>query len=159
MPLHPSKHVGDAWYYVKEDIIHCFYLTTPENENLLAFGEIGHAMSADLARWETLDLALKCDAAEKWDEAYPPLPAHPAIGSILYYAERYWLAYTGNTSTSRKNEATVCLAVSDDLMSWEKVTYNPVTRVDPLYYERWGAESDQSVHWCNPFLFSYDGWV
>ena len=162
MLLHPSKHVGDAWYYVKEDIVHCFYLTAPANENLLAFGEIGHSVSTDLARWDTLGLALMCDAAEKWDEAYPALPAHPAIGSVLYHADRYWLAYTGNTSTSRKNEATVCLAVSDDLVHWEKVTYNPVTRVDPLYYERWGAEGEQGeqgVHWCNPFLFSHDGWV
>ena len=156
MLLHPSKHVGDAWYYVKEDIVHCFYLTPPTNENLLVPCGIGHAISADLARWDTLDLVLTQDAAEKWDGS---CTAHLAIGSVLQYEDRYWLAYTGNISVSRKNEATVCLAVSDDLMNWQKVTYNPVTRVDPLYYERWSAESEQSVHWCNPFLFSYDGWV
>ena len=156
MPLHPSKHVGDAWYYVKEDIVHCFYLMTPTNENPLSLDGIGHAISADLAQWDTLDSVLIHDAAEKWGE---PHTAHLAIGSVLQHEDRYWLAYTSNTSITRKNEAAVCLAVSDDLLNWEKVTYNPITRVDPLYYERWSVESEQSVHWCTPFLFSYDGWV
>ncbi len=156
MPLHPSKHVGDAWYYVKEDIVHCFYLMKPTNEDPLSPNGIGHATSTDLACWDTMDTALIHDATERWDEQSA---AHLAVGSVLQHEDRYWLAYTGNTSITRKNEAAVCLAVSDDLLSWEKVTYNPVTRVDPLYYERWSAESEQSVHWCTPFLFAYDGWV
>ena len=156
MSLHPSKHVGDAWYYVKEDIVHCFYLMTPTKENPLSPNGIGHAVSADLAHWDTLDSALIHDVSERWNEQSA---AHLAVGSVLQHEDRYWLAYTGNTSITRKNEAAVCLAVSDDLLNWEKVACNPVTRVDPLYYERWSAESEQSVHWCTPFLFAYDEWV
>ncbi len=153
MLLHPSKHVGDAWYYVKEDMVHRFYLTTPMNESCSTHGEIGHAISTDLTSWDILDLALTHDEAEVWNEA------HTAIGSVLYYADRYWLAYTGNTGDSSRKETAVCLAVSDDFVRWEKVAYNPVTRIDPLYYERWGSAGKQGVHWCSPFLFSYDGWV
>jgi beta-fructofuranosidase len=153
MLLHPSEHVGDAWYYVKEDMVHCFYLTTPMNEDLSMYAEIGHSISADLIRWDRLDLVLTREKVEALDEVYV------AIGSVLYYADRYWLAYTSNTRNGSRKEAAVCLAVSDDLVRWEKVAYNPITRVDPLYYERWGSGGKQSVHWCCPFLFYHDGWV
>ncbi|GAC1360324.1 MAG: hypothetical protein NVS2B12_02890 [Ktedonobacteraceae bacterium] len=162
MLLHPSKHVGDAWYYVKEDIMHCFYLKTPTGQDLTTRGGIGHAISTDLARWDILDLALTGNEAGRDDEV------HSAIGSVLYYADRYWLAYTASMSIISKSEATVCLAVSDDLLRWEKVAYNPVTRIDPLYYQRHEPQiqykrqeqqNQQSIHWCNPFLFYYDEWV
>jgi len=153
MLLHPSKHVGDAWYYVKEDMVHRFYLTAPLTEGLSTYGEIGHSISTDLARWDMQDLVLTRDEAGGWDEA------HMATGSVLYYADRYWLAYTGNTRNGSRKEAAVCLAVSDDLVRWENVEYNPITRIDPLYYERWGSDGKHGVHWCNPFLFHYDGWV
>jgi len=31
MLIYPGNHLGDTWYYVKDDLIHCFYLTCPDN--------------------------------------------------------------------------------------------------------------------------------
>ena len=44
------------------------------------------------------------------------------------------------------------LAVSDDLVNWEKLPLNPVTQAGPPYYEGMSTGQRKMAHWRDPFL-------
>lgn len=150
MLIHPGNHIGDSWYYVSDEVAHCYYLTCPDTVKLHTDWNIGHATSRDLVIWEIQELALKKGEPESYDGVCP------ATGSIIRFQERYWMAYTGNW---RGPEPTVALAVSDDLFHWEKFDANPVTKIDPRYYEPVGPVPSNFPHWRDPFLFEHEGAV
>ncbi|MGH2544720.1 MAG: hypothetical protein ACRDIB_18160, partial [Ardenticatenaceae bacterium] len=126
MLTHPGNHLGDSWYYVEGDTIHCFYLTCPERVERHTSWDIGHATSPNLTDWEIHDLVLRKGPPDSYDGRCP------ATGSILRFHDRYWLAYTGNWNGP---QPTVALALSDDLYHWEKLVDNPVTSINPAYYD------------------------
>ncbi len=150
MLIHPGNHIGDSWYYVENDLIHCFYLTCPDTVERHTDWAIGHATSSDLVNWEIHDLVVKKGEPGAYDGRCP------ATGSIIRFQDRYWMAYTGNWGGP---EPTVALAISDDLYHWDKCAWNPVTRIDPQYYETIGMEPAQFPHWRDPFLFEHEGAV
>ncbi len=150
MLIHPGNHIGDSWYYACDNIVHCFYLTCPDTVERHTTWDIGHATSFDLVHWKIHDLALKKGEPGTYDGSCP------ATGSVLRYQDRYWLAYTGNWNGP---EPTVALAVSDDLYHWGKFSSNPVTKIDPLYYETMGVAPRNWPHWRDPFLFEHEGFV
>jgi beta-fructofuranosidase len=150
MLIHSGNHIGDSWYYTENDLIHCFYLTCPDTVERHTAWDIGHATSPDLVNWKIHDLVLKIGEPGTYDGRCP------ATGSILRFQDRYWMAYTGNWGGP---EPTVALAVSDDLYHWDKCAWNPVTRIDPQYYEPMGVGPAQFPHWRDPFLFEYEGAV
>lgn len=147
MLIHAGNHIGDSWYYVENDLIHCFYLTCPDAVERHADWNIGHATSTDLMTWELQGLALKKGEPGTYDGICP------ATGSVIRFQGRYWMAYTGNW---RGPEPTVALAVSDDLFHWEKFEANPVTKIDPRYYEAVGPPPSNFPHWRDPFLFEHE---
>ena len=63
------------------------------------------------------------------------------------------MAYTGG------RVAEVGMAVSDDLMRWQKIPNNPVTSVDTRFYEEEGSGKRKVLHWRDPCLFEHEGWV
>jgi beta-fructofuranosidase len=150
MLTHPKNHIGDSWYYVCNDTVHCFYLTCPDTIARHTAWDIGHAVSHDLVHWDIQDLILHKGEPGSYDGICP------ATGSVLRFQGRYWLAYTGNWHGPNP---TVALAVSDDLYHWEKCPFNPVTRIDPRYYEKYGIPPIDFPHWRDPFLFEYEGMV
>jgi beta-fructofuranosidase len=80
-----------------------------------------------------------------------------ATGSVLRFNDRYWLAYTGNWNDP---QPTAALAVSDDLYHWEKLANNPITHIDPTYYDDTPRRPPRDwLHWRDPFLFEHDGFV
>ena len=150
MLMHPGNHIGDSWYYVNDTVAHCFYLTCPDTIELHTDWHIGHATSTDLINWEIHELALKKGEPETYDGICP------STGSVIRFQDRYWMAYTGNWQGP---EPTVALAISDDLFHWEKFDANPVTKIDPRYYELMGPPPSNFPHWRDPFLFEHDGAV
>jgi beta-fructofuranosidase len=150
MLIHPGNHLGDTWYYVRDDVAHCFYLTCPDTIERHTAWDIGHATSADLVHWDIHDLALRKGEPDEYDGICP------ATGSIIRHQNRYWLAYTGNHGGPIP---TVAIAVSDDLYQWEKLPENPVTAIDPRYYATDSDPPRNWLHWRDPFLFEHDGWI
>ena len=61
MYIHEGHHMGDAWYYVDDraDTVHMFYLAWPRDADGPTSTFIGHAVSQDLVKWETLSPALR----------------------------------------------------------------------------------------------------
>jgi beta-fructofuranosidase len=143
---HPGNRIGDAWFFVYQDRIHCFYLTCPEQIPPHTQWNIGHATSGNLIDWEIHDLALKAGPQGSWDDVL-------ATGSVLRWDDRFWMAYTGH-----KTQQTG-MAVSDNLFSWEKLPDNPLTSLDERFYEPVGSGARKMPHWRDPFLFEDSGWI
>ena len=152
MYIHAGHHMGDSWYFVDEDadVVHMFHLTWPPGRPDLPF--VGHAVSRDLVRWETLPPALRQGPAGAWDDGML------LTGSTMKHDGRYWMAY-GSTDTinSPKEEPWRLqrggMAVSDDLVVWEKLAENPVTQACPPWYEGVSAGQRKMTHWRDPFFF------
>ncbi|HEX2952279.1 MAG TPA: family 43 glycosylhydrolase [Armatimonadota bacterium] len=147
MLQHPNQQIGDAWFFVDNSTVHCYYLTCPLDVPRHTRWDIGHAVSNDLTNWTIVDPALVRGESGFFDHD------GLATGSVIPFAGRYWMAYTTH------HQATVGLAVSDDLYTWQKVSKTPITDVDPRYYEPMSHGVRKAKHWRDPFLFVHDGMV
>ena len=122
----------------------------------------GHAVSDDLITWRQLPTALKAGPPGAWDDKF-------ADPGVCEKDGKFYLLYTGR-STSDTGEGGVKyavdrlgLAVSDDLITWNKHPSNPVLEADPEYYEADHRDSPDYNHvaWRDPGLY-YDrksGWM
>lgn len=150
MLIHPGNHIGDTWYLVDGDVVHCYYLTCPDHLPRHTAWDIAHATSRDLTSWELHGIAIRRGGDTEWDGRCL------ATGSVLAVPNGYWMAYTGRWN---EPEAAVGLAFSTDLYDWRKVPYNPITSIDRRYYEREGTGTRPLAHWRDPFLFKHEGFV
>ena len=90
MLIHPGNYIGDTWYYVDNDTIHCFYLTCPNTIERHTSWDIAHATSTNLTDWTLHGVILRKGEPDAYDGRCP------ATGSVIRFKDRYWLAYTGN---------------------------------------------------------------
>ncbi len=146
MLKHPGRLIGDAWFYVHDDLVHCFYLTCPVDVPRHQHWDIGHATSVDLVTWTILPTALIQGPAGAWDDCL-------ATGSVIRWQGRFWMAFSAGRT------AQVGVAVSDDLTTWVKYPGNPVTDIDTRYYEETGSGTRAIRHWRDPFLWTDGEWV
>ncbi len=152
MPLRlPDKWVWDFWLARDGGQHHIFYLQAPR-----ALGQpslrhqnasIGHAVSSDLRSWRVLPDALHPGPPGTWDDFAT------WTGSVIDHDDCWYMLYTGINRGERGLIQRIGLAVSDDLVHWEKHPANPVLEADPRWYDlldhtRW---RDQS--WRDPWLF------
>jgi len=144
--------MGDAWYFVDDDadLVHMFHLTWPPDRNDLPF--VGHAVSGDLINWETLEPALRQGSTGSWDDRML------CTGSVIKYDGRYWMAYGSTSSADSPDDEPWRLqrggmAVSDDLVAWEKLPENPVTQVAGPHYEGLSTGQRKMVNWRDHFFF------
>ncbi|MCB0227414.1 MAG: glycosyl hydrolase family 32, partial [Anaerolineae bacterium] len=87
MLIHPGNYIGDTWYYVDNDTIHCFYLTCPNTIERHTSWDIAHATSANLTDWTLHGVILRKGEPDAYDGRCP------ATGSVIRFKDRYWLAY------------------------------------------------------------------
>ena len=152
----PDKWVWDFWFARDDPNYHIFYLQAPrslsdESERHWNVS-IGHAVSQDLIHWEILPDALR--PAEKdgeWDN-YTTW-----TGSIIQHEGVWYLFYTGSNREEKGLIQRIGLAVSDDLVNWNRYAGNPILTPDPRWYEtlELGLWHDQT--WRDPWIFHYDG--
>ena len=132
----------DTWYCPKKgtDEIHAFYLQTRRPGSQRTAREeasIGHAVSVNL-----LD----------WTELPPIIPPEPPgeigdlqswTGSTIEHNGRYYMYYTMRSSQDAYKVQCIGVAVSDDLMTWEKYSGNPVIEPDPRWYN---TKDNPAIH-------------
>ena len=139
-----GRSIGDAWYYEASDAVHVYFLTKPEGSD--AGLDIGHAVSRDLVDWEYLGPALERGALGAWDDR------NLATGSVIRHGGRYWMAFTGHKMGEPLFVQRAGMAVSDDLVRWEKLPENPTSEADPAHYELVSTGQRTLTHWRDPFL-------
>ncbi len=143
--------VWDFWLVRRDQEQHLFYLQAPR-----ALGDpqlrhsnatIGHAVSPDYVNWSVLPDALHPGLPGSWDDLAT------WTGSTIGHDGRWYMLYTGVNRAEAGLVQRIGLAVSDDLVHWDKHPANPVLEADPAWYEtlEQGRWRDQS--WRDPWLF------
>lgn len=125
----PGKHIGDTWYYIEENICHCFYLTCPDTQPRHQCWDIAHATSRDLIHWTKHGIVIPKGQDGEWDCSCL------STGSVIRFDNRYWMAYSGKWDGEIVQ---IGLAVSDDLHTWKKCNWNPVCKPDGELYAKRG---------------------
>lgn len=143
MLRHNGNHIGDSWYFVKDGVCHCFYLTCPETVERHMAWDIAHAVSRDLTHWEKQGIALRKGGEDSWDCRCL------STGSVIEFQGKYWMAYTGQWNSSLGK---IGLAVSNDLFHWEKAAYNPILTPEGSIFSVRGRGLRKFSHWRDPKL-------
>lgn len=148
----PDRWIWDSWYAWDGDTCHVFYLCASRglydpirrhrNTN------IGHAFSTDLVNWQVLPDALSPSESPAFDSWTT------WTGSVVRDEDgKWWMFYTG---TSRENQGriqTIGAAVSDDLISWQKVDSQPLVSASDRWYEKLGESEWPDEAWRDPWVY------
>jgi beta-fructofuranosidase len=146
--------IWDSWYVQHAGTWHAFYLKAPKSlgdpELRHLNARVGHSMSRDLVNWTTLPDALTPGPRGAFDDL--------AIwtGSIVRHAGIWHLFYTGVDERSRSRIQRIGHAVSTDLLSWHRVSTQPVSTADARWHstEEWSPTGDEP--WRDPWVFFSD---
>lgn len=130
----PGQWVWDSWFIFDGQKHHAFYLQASR-----ALGDpnrrhrntsVGHAVSTDLKNWTVLADALapsESPAADSWTTW---------TGSVVRVEDGSWrMFYTGTSRENAGERQTICAATSTDLITWTKVSSNPVLQADSTWYK------------------------
>lgn len=139
----PHEWEGDSLY-------HLYYLQAPRtlsDPNLRhGVATVGHAVSHDLREWINCGTVLEAGLTGSWDDR--------AIwtGSVTMRDGLAYMFYTALSLADRAPIQRIGLAVSTDLVHWERHSGNPLLEVDTRWYEQQGAERWQEQTWRDPYV-------
>lgn len=150
-----DQWVWDFWLARDRGLWHVFYLhapQTPDEPDKRHFAAtIGHAVSADLVRWDVLRDALGPGPVGSWDDTAT------WTGCVVPHPDGGWaMLYTGVGAADQGLVQRIGLARSDDLRGWVKHPSNPVLEADPRWYELLDTEIWFDQAWRDPWLV-WDG--
>ncbi|RMF09696.1 MAG: glycosyl hydrolase family 32 [Alphaproteobacteria bacterium] len=153
-----DKWVWDFWFARDGDDFHIFYLQADrrlEDETKRHWHvSIGHARSGDLRDWTILPDALGPSPA---DEDALPEPADNSstwTGSIVRHDDGCWhLFYTGTRRSEGGRRQRICLATSNDLITWTRHGDDAILEADPRWYEKLDDAAWHDEAWRDPWVF------
>jgi len=129
---------------------HLYYLQAPRSLHDPNFrhylATVGHAVSHDLRQWVYCGTVLEAGRPGSWDDR--------AIwtGSVTIRDGLAYMFYTGLCRTERAPVQRIGLAVSTDLVHWERHPGNPLLDVDTRWYEPQGTERWEAQTWRDPYV-------
>lgn len=135
-----------------QDQTHCFFLQSPRDGDPDARHHnrvsVGHAVSKDLYHWDYRGTILSPGEEGCWDDL------SIWTGFMLNYAGQYYLFYTGR---GQENfwEQKIGLAVSEDLVHFQRVSESPILVPDPELYDTTGTEQNEVGNpptWRDPYV-------
>ncbi len=145
--------VWDSWYADDGENFHMFFLRAsralldPHRRHFRA--SIGHAISKDLRSWTLLPDAIVTSDSPAWDDVAT------WTGSTLLAPDNRWhIFYTGVSRKECGLVQRIGHAVSDDLISWEKVGSQPVTVANEEWYESLNLSVWPEQAWRDPWVFA-----
>ena len=132
---------GDSIPFYHDGMYHLFFLSVPENtvrypERVRNTWQ--HVVSKNLVEWEEMQPVLLPGDGTKLDQD------GCWTGSVIYAEGKYHIFYTGYHIDSEFPQ-TICHAVSDDCVTFEKDLNNPIIVPDIRYYE--------NIDWRDPYIF------
>ena len=149
----PDKWIWDFWIVRDRAEHHLFYLQAPRSLGRPALrhkhASIGHAVSTDLRSWRVLADALHPGPNGSWDDQAT------WTGSAIGHAGRWYMLYTGINRKERGLIQRIGLAVSDDLVHWDKHPANPVMEADPRWYDLLDRARWRDQSWRDPWVFRH----
>jgi len=150
-----DKWVWDFWFAQEGPDYHIFYLQAPRSlreESRRHWNvSVGHAVSQDLLRWEILPDALKpSHKTGTWDN-YTTW-----TGSIIKHEGLWYMLYTGTNREENGKIQRIGLAVSSDLMTWERYSEQAIITADPKWYEVFDNYDWHEVTWRDPWVFKLE---
>jgi beta-fructofuranosidase len=150
-----DKWVWDFWFAKEGGNYHIFYLQAPKalkDQVLRHFNvSVGHAVSQDLIHWKRLPDAIHPGTSGSWDDK------STWTGSIVQHAGLWYMFYTGASSQEKGLVQRIGLAVSQDLIHWEKHPSNPLLEADPQWYEILDLSKWHDQAWRDPWVFYHEG--
>jgi glycosyl hydrolase family 32 len=143
----PDERPKDFAFIKKDGVYHLFYIR--HNDFLPPFAtevDFGHAISTDLYHWTQLPPVMGVNPTG-WDNLHVWAP------NIIESAGLYWMFYTGVTETPGQFSDTqrIGVAVSTDLMTWNRVLDRPVWDTSAAPWA-WWAPQNASVACRDPFV-------
>ena len=151
----PDRWIWDSWYVWDGDVCHAFYLCAsrglidPNRRHRNT--NVGHAISRDLINWEILPDALSPSDGPAFDSWTT------WTGSTVKGDDgRWWMYYTGTSREDGGDVQSIGLAVSDDLIHWEKHGTSPLVRADSRYYETLDKTLWNDEAWRDPWVFKLE---
>ncbi len=151
----PEEHyLWDFWLVSPREwgdpraLYHLYYLQAPRSlhdPNLRhGVATVGHAVSHDLRQWVHCGTVLEAGRPGSWDDR--------AIwtGSVTVRDGLAYMFYTGIGQAERAPIQRIGLAVSTDLVHWERHPDNPLLEVDTRWYEPQSAELWEEQTWRDP---------
>jgi beta-fructofuranosidase len=141
-PPDPTHSLWDTWLFQQGDIFHLFHLQRQRSE--IGCSSIGHAITRDWLHWQTLPPVLAQGSGAGWDAG--PL----MTGMTFVHDGRYYLIYGAMVDRMQR----IGLAVSDDLITWEKVGRAPILEPAGPWYETDPAHAiNYETAWRDPYVF------
>lgn len=144
----------DSWYAQASGGYHAFHLTAPKslgNPDLRHINaRVGHSFSRDFVTWEELPDALLPSTVEAFDDLAT------WTGSVIEHDGQWHLFYTGIDKRTGGAIQRLGHAVSSDLISWERVSTEPILEADARWYATVSAgEPDEPFR--DPWVLWHDG--
>ncbi len=141
----------DTWYCRRKDTqeVHAFYLQDlrPDSSRTrLEADSIGHAITYNLLDWEELEVAVTPQPANT------PGDLTNWTGSTLEHEGKYYMFYTIRSSASEGKEQSIGLAVSEDLITWDKCSKNPILIPDGRWYNTIHQKSINQIVDCRDLM-------
>jgi beta-fructofuranosidase len=153
----PGTWVWDFWVADDGRRHHIFFLTAPRSlggeHRRHRAARIGHAVSEDLAEWSVLDGPFGAGEPGTFDDTAT------WTGCVVRGDDGLWrMFYTGarflSPAPSARHVETVGIAVSRDLLQWEKRP-GPAVTADARWYETSGESScPEEPGWRDPWVFA-----
>ena len=139
-----TADLGDVEIIEKDGRLHLFHLVIPNRDT------VGHIVSDDGMRWEVLPDAIHTgDPGEADDDMIRTV-------SVTEHKGAYYMLYSATARRDCGRLERTCLAVSTDLMHWEKHCGNPVLTADGSLYQN-TAPIDGTISWRDPKPYFEDG--
>lgn len=141
-----DSFVWDFWYAQQNGVWHAFYLQYPRTADPAFIHErqsVGHATSADLLNWDEQTVALAPEQ-DSWNDL------GIATGSVVLRDGRWYMLYTGNSSTGAGG---IGLAVSSDLLNWQRIGSEPVLKRGQTIKAPWKGNMFEVVPLADPYVY------
>ncbi len=129
-------------------LYHLYYLQAPRalpDPSLRhSMATVGHAVSRDLRQWEHQGTVLAVGVPGSWDDR--------AIwtGSVTIKNDLGYMFYTALSRDEKVPVQRIGLAISSDLVHWQRHPNNPLFEVDTRWYEPQNTEQWDAQTWRDP---------
>ncbi|MCU1443877.1 MAG: glycosyl hydrolase family 32 [Cryobacterium sp.] len=152
----PDKWIWDSWFVRDGDTVHAFYLHAsralgdPERRHLHPI--VGHAVSTDLVNWTVVRDALIVSEPPAFDDGTT------WTGSVVRDDDgTWWMFYTGTSLAENRKVQRIGAATSPDLLTWTKISAEPLVEADPASYELLDRSLWHDQAWRDPWVFRFPG--